>query len=330
MGTTALELVNRVRRKRRDGSSAVVTDRQGVAYLDAINSSITTILEEYSWEFQKRSDGRLNLIPSFTGLSAAVTAGSASFTISDPGTAATSTVAGDFVTRLWLPSDSLYPNTSFRVLSSSISGGVWSGQFDSPWTGDTGTGRTWRSFVYEYALPATVRQVLSVISQETPVQLEFEDGDYTFERVCPRPQDYLGGPAERVMVGGEVRGTYQSTPSDYKLALKVYPVPTAEAVLDYSYIYRQQRLVLATDELSRVPYAVEDLIVELSTAKVITFSEKDPQLGMPMERSVLADVRRLHANYSASPTARHTIKPLDRVRSAPNGLYWLPPTVEGL
>ena len=99
MTTTALDLVNRMRAKRRDATSSIITDRQGVAYLEILNSSITTALEERTWNFQIRSDGYLATVGTYTGTSLNVTAGNVLFggTLSS---GSNSTLYGAFQTRV--------------------------------------------------------------------------------------------------------------------------------------------------------------------------------------------------------------------------------------
>lgn len=333
--STALELVNRMRRKRRDATSSVITDRQGIAYLDILNSAITAVLEERTWNFQTRSDGRLNLIPSYTGSLATLTPGSAAFTITAPsGISATTDLANGFVLRLIVTSDPVYGQTAFPILNVTYSaggGGSVTGNLRAAWTGNAFVANgLWRLFAYEYVLPSIVKQVTNVIHQERPVALEFEERDYSFETLVPRPQDYIGGDPECVMVGGQVQPTYDllGTVSVYTDAAKIFPPPDSEAALDYSYIYRQARLVAASDSLF-APYVVEDIIVELATARAISMLEKDPQIGLPLERRVMDDIRRVHANQSSQPSKHNTIKTFDQMRPRAT-MRWLPPTVAGL
>lgn len=329
--STALELVNRMRAKRRTSTQAIITDREGVAYLEILNGAINTVLEEKSWRFQVRSDGVLKTIPPFTGTTTNIVAG-ATAVAANTHTGTTADIAGDFLTRIMFNEDTQYASTSFALTSALVAIGNVLGTLNTAWPGATYAG-AWETFVYEYQLPATVRQVLSVVHQETPVQLAFEDETYTFDAFCPRPQDYRSTEPEVVMVGGEVANTADQSAGDssvYAMAFKVYPVPDAEQLFNYSYVYRQPRLTLLTDELSRVPPAVESLIVDLAVARVIAFLEKDLQIGLPLEAKVMKQVDLLHRNHGADPARRTAMKSFDEIGRAAPLFGRLPRTVEGL
>ena len=171
--STALELVNRMRVKRRTSTQSVITDREGVAYLEILNGAIQTALEERTWDFQRRTDGMVITIPPFSGTTLNVTAGTTSI-FATSHTGATADVAGAFSTRLRMTADTQYANTTFPLVGGFVSTGNLVGTLASAWPGATYSA-AWSTYVWEYVLPATVRQVLSVWNQENDIALMFED-----------------------------------------------------------------------------------------------------------------------------------------------------------
>lgn len=329
--STALALINRMRAKRRDATSSVITDKTGVAYLDFLNAAITSVLEERTWRFQQRSDGVLKTIPKITATLGSLTSGNNYVTVQG---SAIDQVSGSFKTRIVCTSDGSYGHTSFGVASAINSGAPPPNNLlmylDTTWPGTSVSDGTVDLFSYEYQLPATVRSVTGVVHQEDPLSLIFEDEQYTFDRLAPTPFDNISDRPEFVMVGGEIQNTSATLggTGTYATAIKVYPVPSSVLVLTYSYIYRQPTLLVLTDELNRVPPVVEDLIVDLATARIITSLEKDIQTGLPFEARVMKNIDRIHRNNVADSGRRASMKSFDHIGSGVRG--WQPRTVDGL
>lgn len=328
--STALELVNRIRAKRRDATSTIITDRQGVAYLDFLNSAITSILEERTWNFQLRSDGTLTTVPLSTGTDGAVQNGftgfgSASFA------GVLSPVYGDFQARIAITDDASYGSTSVRVDTAHVAGAMLTGAMSTAWFGASNFGSAdFTFFVYEYVLPSTVRSVTNVSHQESDLSLFFEDGQYTFDRLVPSPLDSTSDTPQIVMVGGEIQRTAETgLTGEFGLGLRIYPVPESALALNYSYVYRQPKLTVSTSELYRVPGAVEDLIVELATARVISSLEKDVQTGLPLEVRVNREIDKIHRNHAADSGRRNPMRSLDHIGRT-TGPAWPPRSVPGL
>lgn len=74
---TALQLVNRVRRRMHMSDAADLTDRLSLVLLDLVNESMSYILETRSWDFDGRSDGVLVTKAAVTNATTTVTNGSA-------------------------------------------------------------------------------------------------------------------------------------------------------------------------------------------------------------------------------------------------------------
>lgn len=328
--STALELVNRIRAKRRDATSAIITDRQGVAYLDFLNSAITTVLEERTWNFQLRSDGTLTTIPLTTGTDGAVQNGFTAFGSAVFG-GATSPVFGDFQARIAITDDANFGGTTVRVDTASVAGATLTAVISPAWFGASNFGAAdFTFFVYEYVLPATVRSVTNVAHQESDLSLYFEDGQYTFDRLVPSPLDNTSDTPQIVMVGGEIQRTAETgSTGTFGLGMRIYPVPDSVLALNYSYVYRQPKLTLSTSELYRVPDAVEDLIVELATARIISSLEKDVQTGLPLEVRVNREIDKIHRNHAADSGRRNAMRSLDHTGRI-SGPAWPPRSVAGL
>lgn len=325
--STAIALVNRMRAKRRDATSTILTDRQGIAYLDILNGAITAVLESRTWDFQKRSDGELTTRATFSGTSLVATAGSD--VIQGAGhTGTANDIGGLFVTRVIVTSDTLYSNTALRLENGTVIAGTFYGNIQDNWQGTTTTTGTWTTICYEYVLPETVKLVLSVKEVESSTDLLFSTSPEEFDREFPRPWDQLSSQPEIVCVGGEVRNTGGAT-IDYYLALRIWPVPDSEYQLHYTYVMRQPRLTIDTDTLNRCPPAVEDVIVDLAVARVMMELEKDLQTGIPLEAKVLKQVDALHRNHIPASGRRPELLSHD-VRTSRNSMLWLPRQVSGL
>lgn len=319
-----------MRAKRRSTNSSVLTDREGVAFLDMLNSAVTTVLETRTWDFQRRSDGQIITVPSFSGDVATPIAGIKTLSFGDYN-GSDETLFGDFVTRIIILQDPNYGHTSVRV-DSGVTVGLTAVTFlEDNWPGTGGTS-TWQTITYEYLLPSTVRQVTEVRHQEGDANLLFEASPEDYYRSFPRPQDDLSSRPECVVVGGEITttATLGSQTHTSGLALMVWPVPSAEYQLDYSYVYRQARLDSESSELVRVPAAVEDVIVDLAVARVILEIEKDVNTGVALERKILGDVERLHRNHEPGAGKRPQMLSHDMARRPVSGLDYLPRSVAGL
>lgn len=328
--STALALVNRMRAKRRDASSNLITDRQGVAYLDILNAAVTTVLEQRTWDFQKRSDGQIITVPSFSGTSGLVTQGAVAFFLSVY-SGSISQLVGSLVTRVIFNDDTAYGHTAMRVDNADLSGGAVTGSLEEAWPG-TVPSSTWTTYTYEYILPSTVREVLSIKTMENDEPLAFSNSPEEFDEAFPRPWDDLSSWPSIAVVGGEVKNTVLSGAQgqDFGLALRVWPVPDAAYQLDYTYVYRQPRLVSDTDTLSRIPPAVEDLIVDLAVARVVSEIEKDLQTGIPLEAKIMQQMEKLHRNHVPAAGKRPEMLSHDKGSRSRNSLLWLPRQVDGI
>lgn len=318
-----------MRAKRRDATSTILTDPNGVAYLDILNSAITTVLESRTWDFQKRK-ATLTTVPPFTGTNISATAGSNIITFSDyTGTA--DTVSGQFVVRIIGIGDPTYGNTAMQLDTTSLVVTTVLGVLTDDWQGGS-TFTSWKTLTYEYVLPSTVREVLAVKNIETDEPLIFSNSPEEFEEAFPRPWDELSDQPQVACVGGEMRNTevLGGGSQDFGLCLRVWPVPSAEYQLDYTYVYRQAKLASSTDNLERVPPAVEDVIVDLAVARVITELEKDIQTGIPLEAKVLKQIDALHRNHVPAAGRRPEILSHEAKRSTRNALLWLPRRVTAL
>lgn len=299
---TALQLVNRVRRLRRLDDVASIAKTEDLAALDAINTAIEEVLSSERWEFDLRRT-QMTLRPKLGDLTVSTNAGNANILIvSRTDGLVDADTFGDYVVRILPSGSSDYANTSFRTLSSNaiIVGTVatftCSAEIEETLVDVAG------SCLYsEYILPDTVRDVVRVSYQETPITLEQIDPVVEFDELYPRSIEY--GPPETISVGGLDVGTYLSTGSADPAGLRmvVWPVPDQAYVIDYAYYYRHPELTTATDTLDGVPQNVVAKIVETAAAQMKVFYEKDYNaLNLKTDaRRSLADMHRRSKGQSA-------------------------------
>jgi hypothetical protein len=323
VATTALQLVNRVRVKGRNQTKTIITDTQGVALLDYVNGAATTILEEMQWGFQRVNDGQLTTKAKLTGTDAAFTEDSTSCVVGD--SVDMSIYVGEGVARIQSTESTDAANSAMQIESIVGSSGATL-TFKKPWANTTISGSNWSSFMYEYALPATVRNVVKIWYEETPIDLVEEDAT-SFEEIFPRPWDDINDQPRVVVQGGTIVPSDDgSTAQTEKQVLKVWPVPETQIALNYSYLYKQPKLTVLTDTLwGGVPEEIEDAIVELAYARSMVTLEENVR-GFDLERKVMSTVRKKHANQRGTVRVGK-IKSLDDV-FARNSRRWPGRTVE--
>ena len=274
---TALQLVNRVRRRRRLDDVASISKVEDLAALDSINNAMEEVLSSDRWEFDLRR-AQMTLRGRLTGcvatnspsvLSSFVIVRSDGLEIAD--------LVGDYVTRLLVTGSTEYSQTAFRInYSAAILGGVSAAVSCATDADETISAAEAEIFQAEYILPDTVRDIVRVTYQQETLALEQIDPVVEFDELYPSPSiEY--GPPQSVSVGGLDVGTYLSTGSadDAALRMVVWPVPDDSYVLDYTYYYRHPELTTATDTLDGVPPNIVAKIVDLAATQMKTFYEKD-------------------------------------------------------
>jgi hypothetical protein len=305
-------LVNRVRREIGWEDVAAVTDRVSVILVDLIGAAQREVLETLEWNFTDRHDGVLKLVKKRSYTTATATA--ASTTVSIVGGTDYTKYAGAFRSRLVVTEDAAYGETSFIVTNAATSGGDDTYTIDLAWPGTTGTGNLNADlFVAEYQLPATVGDVLSVRDEEGDVSMEFVDKTTTFDMLYPNQHQSTAAQQTMVHVGGTTTNTTLSgATATTLLGMWVWPVPTEDKVLRYSYRYRPAALALLTDSLD-VPEHIVDDIVDLSVARA--FRSKiahDPDLAAQREISTQARLRRKQQMTNPQPGQRRSLQSHDR------------------
>jgi hypothetical protein len=172
----------------------------------------------------------------------------------------------------------------------------------------------WETYCHENLLPTTVREVLSVRGEQGDVTLEFVDRVQDFERHIPRPQFFFSDVPEVLYVGGRIQNTqlsvkgagpYGPIAQRTGTCAMVWPVPTNDLRLSYSYRVQHADLSAATDEWAGVP----NNIIHLIEWKAVEFAYKtgiknDSKRAMLAEREVERRLARALAQHSAQPNRR--------------------------
>jgi hypothetical protein len=312
VSATLLQLVNRVRREIGQEDVAAVTDRVSVILVDLIGAAKREVLETLEWDFADRHDGVVKLVKKRSYTTASAT--NASTTVSIVGGTDYTKYAGAFRSRVVVTEDADYGSTSFIVTNAATSGGNDTYTIDLAFPGTTGAGNLNADlFVCEYQLPATVGDVLSVRDEEGDVALEFVEKTTTFDQLVPNPHQTESAQPTTVYVGGTTTNTTLSgAAATTLLGLWVWPIPTVDIVLRYSYRYRNAELSLLTDTLDAPDHVIDD-IVDLAIARAYRSKiAHDPELAAQREISTQARLRRKQQMTSPQPGQRRSLASHDR------------------
>ncbi len=328
MASTALQLVNKVRKKHRFGDVAAFSDVLTLSILDALNAATCTVLEDRTWWFQKRDDGLFNtvafetidpfdLIVSATGL----------WTVTPYATAWTN---GSFIRRMVVTSDADYSNTSIKVLSSEDDGaGGMRGDLQS-WPGAANVvNGIVDVMVSEFIMPATVREITSVRHQEQELKLRFVARDVDFYRAFPMDQLEVNDDPTMAVISSFGENTAEGFNGTYTnqvegILLQLYPVPEGILQINYSYVYQQPELTAITDTISGVTPGVENIIVDLAYAYTMQsgVGTKGVEEGIEIEKLALVRMLRAHNAQDPNQMRRSRVDSLDYVVRSPMGPRW--------
>jgi len=169
--------------------------------------------------------------------------------------------------------------------------------------------------VNEYVLPVTVRKVLSIRHQESPLRLEEMNRSQVYDRIVQRPHETISDQPLIAIIGGKSRTLY-STDSTYLegqvnnqtwTSMLVYPTPDTSIVLHYSYMVARPDLTNVSDFLG-ADRSIETLLVKLAFARCMQDAVGDfnPEAGMALEQRVLREVSALHTSDQRDP-GRHRV-----------------------
>jgi hypothetical protein len=280
---TLLDSINRLRQlQRSEGISAT-----SAAQLDhatargLLNDAASDVLNLHRWSFLRRYDGFAFYPAMFSVTTGGIFTSSASVHRLNQSNA-NAWAAGDaqdFSTRvrakLRITSSAEFPDTSFPVqnfdtgahFQVSIAPLVYEG------VNITANG-AWEVYTHEYVLPATVRRVLDVFDQEGDVSVTFVDRD--LDGMPIRPSDHYNDRAYDVAVGGTVTSSKLNAGSSATGdALTIWPPPSEDVYVQYSYLYRYADLVNDTDVWTGVPEEIIKLIQNVAFEKSLDSNVED-------------------------------------------------------
>ncbi len=286
-----LESVNRVRRLQRADvyTTLAGADLDAMTLVDYLNDAADELFNHRAWNFLKRYDGQIWLPGAVTVTSGGLVnanASSGSLNFGGVNSWATTNVQ-DFTQRgqdgrlrpriVW-NDDTQHAGTSYGLSQLSVLPNFPFAQ-TNPYRGAAQTNGGWTIYANEIVLPNTVRQVLSVVHESRPLDLQFVDRDFDVHPHWPRGAQWLGEP-DVASVGGTLTGcgTDAGVTAQIGLGLAVWPPPASEVLLHYSYIYRFARLSADAEEWSGVPPEAIRLVESMAFERTLWSNvEDDPQ-----------------------------------------------------
>ena len=318
---TALQLVNRVRRKLRIPDTTSFTKSEDLLLLDLVNEAKDTVLELREWDFDVRHDGHLTTVANTTGSGSSLThgAGGATMTIVE----SFPTAPNNFIGRIVFTHDTNYGDTAYRV-------SVWESTTVTVPDANSAistTSPTYSIFANEYVLPSNVRKVLSVRHQESDIRVEEIDRSVRFDRFVQRPQESITDTPDLIYVGGIGTATKSTSSASDTDGIIFMPWPTPSAVLDldYSYCIRHGELTTTASTLDNVDRYAVDLIVDLAYGKALQSDfGNNKEEGIAIERKVIAFSKDFETNDDRMPNRRLRLRSLDHVGSSGRDFGRLP------
>jgi hypothetical protein len=162
--------------------------------------------------------------------------------------------------------------------------------------------------------------------------LFYVDGDAEFYKAYPTPHEYLDDSPDFVVVGGSGVTTYDAgaaSAGTRGLVMRIFPVPSADGWLNYSYIYQQPLLTSITDELTGVPERILQLIVDLAYARSMqTGVGGEPTTGIALEQRTLREIARKYAAGRADALRPTPLRSLEQVYPLKVEVGRIPRTLE--
>lgn len=293
---TLLASVNRLRRMLREDTVTATSssDLLDQTIIDALNTAADEHLNTFEWSFLLRHDAQVwfpglreestGCSPTFNSTTLPLNDGSNSWDAADvQNFTFKATQEGRLLARVRVTGgagsgtyddtpDSAYP------VDELYGTGAFNATLRNPFRGDTASSAAagFQIFTHEYALPDTVRTVVSVRHQETPIRLEFMDKGESFDRVVPRVTDRTAAQPEVAYVGGLITGTAIGTADNGTgMGLMIWPVPSSDVLIDYSYVYRFAELSTDAATWTGVPLEHTRLIESMAFEKLLDSNVED-------------------------------------------------------
>lgn len=304
---TALQLVNRVHRRRRMPDVGAFSETEDIATLNAINHAIDRMMSEQRWDFNIRTDGQIKLNALVNDCLLTSVADNSTVIVNRNAGIDTDQSYGDFVLRIVPSGVSEYSDTSFRVVSSSDAIG---GQtiFSNLEVGFpvSSTEVSCELHYSEYTLPDTVEAVIRATHEEEELQLEQIDPRIGYSELFPRKHIETGYP-RMVSTGGFSTPTYLSSLSANSVGpsirMDVWPIPDEDYIINFSYYYRHPELISVDDKLVGVPPVNVDQIVELAASDMKVYYDRDYN-ALRSRLATEASIRDVHNTHGGNRVAR--------------------------
>lgn len=312
-----LAMVNQVRRRLREQSlTAFDTGELTTVVKDLVNEASREVLDSHEWSFMLRDDGQAffpGLIETDPTLSIALSKYQSSGSLWNGSFADSNRWTTPRKSTLVVTGSADLPNQTYDLTNISSSVGIpftiSNSYYGTSIAAVDGTAFT--VYCNQMALPANVKQVLSVRNEEAPVRLEEVEKYIQFDSIVPRPLEGTSSKPDIVYVGSTVRGTsYNGSTPLQSAGIMVWPVPSSDVLLKFSYVARPDEMTTETDFLEYVPDDAEDLICWRAFEKALDSNiEDDPDRALRVRSNNEARTMRLLEADEVGRSRRRVLTP---------------------
>lgn len=304
-------------------TTIVLTDPMIVALVGCLNDAAEEVLQDRTWDFDVRHDGRAEYPAKTSGTEGTFTQGSGYASI-DFSYLTYANLVGPFRTHITIDNTAPRGDLQYTYLIDTAEPILGAGLlrhdivlYQRYWEPSATGTLSWTTYSNEHILPTTVRRVLSVRHEDQPLKLQFIDREIDYDRMEPRPVDTVQDTSSLVMVGGSSENTsseyYGVSPGLYPpaaatngIVMMIDVVPEYRLYLDYTYVYRHAEMASDDDTLAHVPDVVVSIIESVALQKAYESEIKpDPQLASLLAVRNNSRIVRAWSQMHPQPLARN-------------------------
>jgi hypothetical protein len=211
------------------------------------------------------------------------------------------------------PTGSDFGNTSWGITSVTYGATEFTLALDNSLFFTPISDSTWTSYCNEVVLPSTVKEVMSASNRGLDVALRFIDRSVGFDTAVPRPDTVFNSSPEIIYVGSTVTSTsllgtwpnLSNATATTGTGMMIWPVPSQDIWIDYSYRQQHVDLAAATDLWTNVPDDVLRVIQKLALQNAFSSSiRNDVRMSAKIQQENAVRWARAIAKHDSQPNLR--------------------------